>query len=207
MEHLTPLAAIYRAVMEEPPKEMPVANFVFGFKYPTPIISSLGGQPLETWVEWENKRGCLVVSTACENIAFRTWDGFSRFLSILNREVLPYLSGITAGNLAATTAIHGPDLLAPAFRFTIACGKRRGEDIIPVFQKMLFDRAAFALWLTRTAFARLALASEPPSPAECRALIAREYGRFYLGLTDQEDITYKPGLYENCYGRGLDKMQ
>lgn len=207
MQVSNPLQAVYETVTGDHDK-FPKTDFVFGFRYPGSAFSRLEGLTFETEVVWREDANQLLVSTAPEGITFKYWPRLERFLVQLNAELRPYVNSLGGGGLRAVTLVADEHTLVPMYEFRIVYRKIKTPQLQEVFSRLLFERAALTLWLTRTVFGYVSAVGEEPDAFERMRLLCREYARFSMNLIkDTQESSVPRGFYEPLWGKGFSGLQ
>lgn len=202
MQHADPLRVVFRTFAPEAQQLEPdQQRFSAGFRYPGQNFSSQEGSIYQSVVEWEEKKRRLIVTTAIGGVLLSPWQGIERFLSALNVEILPFLDEGGEGCLRAHTSTQDSRLVVPVFEFRLPCGRAPDEVIQRIFLEQLYNRAALALWLSRTVFRYIAAVGAEPTAEERLRLLQIEHGRFHLHLKEPDERLLPRGFYENLYGR------
>ena len=164
-------------------------------------LSGVPGANFDLSVEWEDTHKVLMTTAAIEGIEFKDFDGLDDFLVLLNSEICPYIDCIKGGKLGSTPIRDKPDLLAPSFQFYLSgCEKESHEIVQEGFSRLLFDKAAPALWITRTVFAYVSATGHEPNAPERMRLLQLEHGKFQLALREHEGGMLPRGFYTSLYG-------
>lgn len=200
----TPLQAAYAvtANITGDAADVPDEEFCFGFTYPCPSFST-HPEPaqMQTLVNWDKPRKALIISTMIEGAHFRLWDGAEPFFDLLNHELLPYLNEGVVGGLYPWQNAAIPDQYGAIFMFRIVCKKPCPQVVQEIFNQTLYDRAALALWISRTVVNYIAATGHEPTVLERMRLLALEHASFHLHRKDRPETLLPRGFYENLYDR------
>ncbi|HEY4501871.1 MAG TPA: hypothetical protein VJJ20_02295 [Candidatus Paceibacterota bacterium] len=178
----------------------PVENFAASFYFPAESCSTIPGTSFDLRVEWEKDLKLLMVTTAIEGVMFKSFDGLKVLLNSLNAEIPPYLDEVHGGRLDVTAVAMAPNYLAPCFQFYLGGCEHVSSNVVQDrFSKLLFDRAALSLWLTRTVFAYASATGHEPTALERMRLLQLEHGKFQLALLEHEGGMFPRGFYTTLY--------